>query len=138
MAQFKQWLSIPQAEVQASLKQGVVFVQSFEKGFWDLHGLPILGAKDDDHFSYYISLASRGNQVAVGSPQTNDTGYAQALLQDGVDKLVQRGQTLFGEESSYQFGYHVETSSDGDRLTILSQNRDSGDFSYVITFQPVQ
>ena len=95
---------------------------------WHLMGQELTGKGRTAIFGYSVSLSDDGKTIAVGAPRYQTNGLVQVFsygINDNIDRWVQKGQNLMGE-NSYDFaGYSISLSSDGNIVAIGAPSNDS-------------
>ena len=88
---------------------------------WSQMGSDILGANNNDHFGFAVSLSGNGNRVVIGGNMNNgngsEAGHTQIYEWNGSN-WVQLGSDIFGEVGKDRSGYSVAISDDGSRVAI--------------------
>jgi hypothetical protein len=93
---------------------------------WTLVGSAINGAAAGDALGWAVDLNATGDQIALGSPESDVPGSAAGsvtafALSSGT--WTQRGTTITGTSSGDQAGYALAMSASGDRIVVGSPKR---------------
>ena len=109
---------------------------------WIQKGQNFTGITSDSSFDYFgyfsgsTSFSDNGSIVGIGAPQQYNVdgtfGYVKVYEWDGSN-WTQKGDDIIGTDASY-FGYNVALNSDGNRISIISNNL-SGDKKKVYVFE---
>lgn len=109
---------------------------------WIQKGQNFTGITSDSSFDYFgyfsgsTSFSDNGSIVGIGAPQQHNVdgtfGYVKVYEWDGSN-WTQKGDDIVGTDVTY-FGYNVSLSSDGNRISILSNNL-LGDKKKVYVFE---
>ena len=91
-------------------------------------------------FGASISLNNNGNILAVGGPSyNNNTGLVEVYeFQSSTSSWIQQGDTIFGFQSSSQFGRNVYLSKNGSRLAVSSPQYTQPEFDSTYRIGKVQ
>jgi hypothetical protein len=103
-----------------------------------LLGSPIEGDSSGDRFGHSVSMAGRGDVVAIGAPSDPKyPGYA-AVFRFRQGSWEQMGETLpyrdTGDKTIDKFGWSVSLSSDGKRLAVGALNSSGRVFVYAYDY----
>lgn len=116
-------------------QDGAVRIYDFDGTSWVQRGSAIYGGPNTSVFGDEVSINNNGNVVAIGDRGSNagggsNSGMTQVYEFDGTD-WVQRGQSLFGVNSSDNFGISVSLDGAGNTLLVGGDGSSFSDPGYV-------
>jgi flagellin-like hook-associated protein FlgL len=103
---------------------GQARVFKWDGSTWLQLGDSINGLSNDDWEGRHVHINDDGDVVATGAifndSQGSQSGMARVFQFDGQN-WTQRGQSIYGTQSSENFGVDVALDADGDRLVVGAQ-----------------
>jgi len=88
-----------------------------DDGTWKPKGNKLVGLNAGDWFGWSVSLSENGNQLAVGTPESDlndDNSGSIIVYQFSGNDWIQQGDTIAGEAAYDGFGRAVSLSADGN------------------------
>lgn len=112
-------IGAPKSNVtNVALSAGIaaVFVQDPSTSQWSVMGGKVLEGEAGDELGFSVSLSSSGTRIAVGAPQTNNSGAV--LIYDFTNNVWQMAPPIEGNGTGSDFGFSVSLNSKGTEVAL--------------------
>lgn len=112
-------IGAPKSNVtNGALSAGIaaVFLQDPSTSQWSVMGGKVFEGEAGDELGFSVSLSSSGTRIAVGAPQTDNSGAV--IIYDFTNNLWQMAPPIEGNGTGSDFGFSVSLSSEGTEVAI--------------------